>query len=386
MKTNSTRHFHDSDKTSEAKKLLFGTQNLSALIPGIILAVTVMLLSVFFTNAVGGFLPWQKNPLSPILIAIILGLMIRNTIPLPESFNAGITFGLRKVLRFGIILMGIRLSIFSVLKIGMVAAGMVALCIASALVVTIFLARRIGINEKLGVLIAAGTSICGVSAIVATSPAIDAKQEETAYAVGTITIFGILATVVYPYLVELLLNLPVAGAGFFLGTSVHDTSQVIATSLIYDQLWSHITANGLTGADIAITTKLVRNTFMILVIPFLGFWAGRKNARSTSGSRIQIMKYIPLFVLGYVAMGAARSTGDYVFGIDNATWQSSWQIVKTTATYVITVAIACVGLNTDIRKLSSLGYRPFICGFIAAITVGIVSWLLVTRFEHYLAF
>ena len=372
-------------RTSRIKSSLLGTQKISALIPGVTLALVVMLLAVLLTQAVSSFLPW-KNPLSPILVAIILGLIIKNIVPLPQSFNAGIAFGVKKLLRFGIILMGIRLSIFSVLEISLLALGMVVLCIVSALVITMFIARKIGISERLGTLIAAGTSICGVSAIIATSPAINAKEEETSYAVGTITIFGILATIAYPYLTELVLHLPVTSAGFFLGTSVHDTSQVTATSLIYDQLWSLKTANGLTGADIAITTKLVRNTFMIVVIPFLGFWFGRKNAHKTSGTRIQIMKYVPLFVFGYIAMGIARTLGDHLCGTENVAWSSTWHAVKTLATYIITVAITCVGLNTDIRKLFTLGYKPFVCGLIAALSVGIVSWLLVTQFGHYLTF
>ena len=125
------------------------------------------------------------------LVAIILSLITRNTVRLPQSFSAGIAFGVKRLLRLGIILMGIRLSVFSVLEISLLALGMVILCIVSALATTVFIARRIGVSERLGTLIAAGTSICGVSAIVATSPAINAKEEETTYAVGTITICGV---------------------------------------------------------------------------------------------------------------------------------------------------------------------------------------------------
>ena len=354
------------------------------LIPGLCLAIAVMLLSMLATLAVGHFLPWEKNPLSPMLVAIILGMMIRTTVPLPKSFDPGIAFGIRRLLRLGIILMGIRLSIFSVLEIGLLALGMVVLCIVTALAATIFVSRKLGVSDKLGTLIAAGTSICGVSAIVATSPAIGAKEEETAYAVGTITIFGILATIAYPYLTELVMHLPVTSAGFFLGTSIHDTSQVTAASLVYDQLWSLKTATGITGADIAITTKLVRNTFMIVVIPFLGFRAGRKNARGDTGPGIRIMKYVPLFVFGYIAMGIARTLGDHFFGGDSLAWTGTWHAVKMVATYSISVAITCVGLSTDIRKLSTLGYRSFVCGLVAALSVGIVSWLLVTQLGSYL--
>lgn len=374
------------NKDSKIKSSLFGTQNISSLIPGVLLALFIMLAAMFLTGFLGNILPWQKNPLSPILLAIILGLIVRNTIPLHVSFDAGIKFGLKKLLRFGIILMGIRLSIFAVLKIGVLAVGLVVICIAAALLITIAVSQKIGISEKLGTLIAAGTSICGVSAIVATGPTIEAKEEEIAYAVGTITIFGILATMAYPYITELILRLPVLAAGFFLGTSVHDTSQVTATALIYDQLWAHKTASGLTGADIAITTKLVRNTFMVLVIPLLGYWFGRKYEQKTSGNKIEIMKYVPLFVFGYVLMGIFRSTGDAVFGTENTAWLDCWHFIKNAAVYVISLAVACIGLNTDIRKLTRLGIKPFICGLIAAGSVGAVSFLLVSAFGHILKF
>jgi len=374
-------------KMSKLKDLWFGTQDITSIIPGIALATVLMLVAVFLTNTVGVILPFKKNPLSPILVAIVLGLAVRNTIPLPKMFDGGIRFGLKKFLRFGIILMGIRLSIFTVLKIGFLAVGMVVVCIVVALAITMLLAKKIGISEKLGTLIAAGTSICGVSAIVATGPTIDAEEEEIAYAIGTITIFGLLATIAYPYLAELVLNLSVTEAGFFLGTSVHDTSQVAGTALIYDQLWANKTPDGLTGADIAVTTKLVRNTFMMAVIPFLGFWFARKRTQKETKQIIRIMKYIPLFVLGYVLMGAVRSLGDYAFGDSNdTTWYSCWHSVKILATYVIAVSIACIGLNTDIRKLIRLGYKPFFCGLIAAVSVGVVSWLLVTQFNSYLQF
>jgi uncharacterized integral membrane protein (TIGR00698 family) len=262
---------------------------------------------------------------------------------------------------------------------------MVVLCIATALAVTVLVSRWLGISDRLGTLIAAGTSICGVSAIIAASPAIGAKEEETAYAVGTITIFGILATIAYPYIVELVMHLPVTGAGFFLGTSIHDTSQVTAASLVYDQLWSLSTSTGITGADIAITTKLVRNTFMIVVIPFLCFMSGRKDACAAGGRRPNVMRYVPLFVFGYIAMGIVRTLGDHFFGANDLDWTTACITVKMAATFTIAVAITCVGLNTDIRKLSRLGYRPFICGLVAALSVGAVSWLLVTRLGRFLA-
>ncbi len=377
----------DEQKPSKLKDLWFGTQDIPSLIPGVALAIGVMLVAIFLTKTIGGILPYKKNPLSPILLAIVLGLAIRNILSVPDACEPGIKFGLKKLLRLGIIMLGIRLSIFTVLKIGILAVGLVVACIISALVITLWVANKIGVGKRLGILIAAGTSICGISAIVATGPIIKAQEEKIAYAVATITIFGILATVFYPYLAELVLHLPVTSAGFFLGTSVNDTSQVTATAMIYDQLWEYKTAGGLTGADIAITTKLVRNTFMIVVIPFLGYWYRSRMDKEGEKQQIKIMKYIPLFVFGYLLMGILRSAGDGFFGTGKETaWFTFWHFIKTSAGYVIAVAVAGIGLNTDIRKLIKLGLKPFVCGLISALSVGVVSFILVTIFGDYLKF
>lgn len=361
-------------------------KSLLHIVPGLALAVMVTLASFLLCGFLNTIFAAQKNFISPILVAILLGILIKNSFPIGARFDEGIQFGIKRLLRLGIILMGIRLSIVTVLHIGAVAAILVCICIASALLATIYLSKKIGVSGRLGALIAAGTSICGVSAIVAISPAICAKEEETAYAVGTITIFGIFASITYPYISQLLLHLPVQSAGFFIGTAVHDTSQVTACSLIYDQLWKLKTATGLNCSDIAIATKLVRNTLMIVVIPILGALYCPKNQPDMPGAKIQIVKYIPLFVLGYIVMGIVRSAGDFFWGADHNLWSSVCTIIKESGTYCITLAITCTGLNTDIRKLSHLGYKPFFCGLCAALFVGVVSWVLVTLFGKALVF
>ncbi len=364
---------------------VLGNAFLSQIIPGLGLAFGVVAVATLASTFLQYSLSSTQNPISPILLAIVLGIAVRNSINLGKSFNPGIKFGMNSLLQFGIILMGIRLSIFSVLKIGVVAVGMVFVCIVAALGITMFLSKRIGISERLGILIAAGTSICGVSAIVATAPVIYADEEEISYAVATITIFGILATLIYPYLTEMVLGLSTAGAGFFIGTSVHDTSQVTATALIYDQIWSGITPSGLTGVDIAITTKLVRNTFMAVVIPLLGLLY-HKRTEMGSKTRIKYTKYIPLFVIGYLAMGGIHSLGDIIFGTDDKSWLFVLRAVNSSATFVISVAVACVGLNTDFGKFKIHGYKPFVVGFSAALSVGLVSWLLIQLFNQHLIF
>ena len=336
-------------------------------LPGLFLSGIIMVISILLADYIGFLLPFDKNPIRPILVSMLLGLLISNSVTLPSIFTDGIKFGIKKVLRIGIVLMGIRISIISLMQIGIAAIGI--------LIVT-GLCRLFKINKRLGTLIAAGTSICGISAIVATAPTIGANDEETSYAIGTITIFGLIATAVYPFLVEVILKLDIFQAGFFLGTSIHDTSQVTAASLIYNQLWERITPNGLSGGDIAITTKLIRNTLMIAVIPILGI----VYKKSSNDVKRSYKTVIPLFVLGYVGMGGIRFLGDLLFN-DSSIWIEIHTGIKTAATYLITIAIGCVSLNTRFSKLRKLGFKPLLIGFLAALSLGLISYSLVSIFH-----
>lgn len=373
-------------KMNRILKATIGTDKPFSILPGLLLAVAVMLASIFLTDYLGDWLKSAFNlthsPVSMFLLAIVLGIAIRNIIPLPPSFEAGIKFCMAKLLRLGIILMGIRLSIIAVAKIGAVAVIVTTLCVFFGIVLSLLLARLFGVNNRLAGLIAAGTSICGVSAIVATSPVIDAKEEETAYAISIVTIFGLVAVAAYPYLVELIFGFNVAQAGIFIGTAVHDTSQVTGAALIYDQLWRPKTI-----ADIAITTKLVRNTFLVLVVPILGFFYSRqKSEAAESTPKAGLLKYFPVFVLGFIAMAVFRSIGDILVAGDSGqflfwsaeSWSTFCGMVKDGATYLLATAIAAVGLNTNIRKLAKLSFSPLLAGLAAATAVALISFTLVS--------
>lgn len=359
---------------------------LPRLLPGLLLAVGVMLSSMFLTDYLGGWLKSLLNlthsPVSMFLLAIIVGIVVRNIAGLPPVFEAGIRFGMSRLLRLGVILMGIRLSVVAVAKIGAVAVIVTSLCVFFGIVLSLLLSRYFGINPRLGGLIAAGTSICGVTAIIATSPVIEAKEEETAYAISIVTIFGLVATAAYPYLVELFFGFNTAQAGIFIGTAVHDTSQVTGAALIYDQLWRPKVIS-----DIAITTKLVRNTFLVLVVPILGIFYSRRRSESIERApRAGLLNYFPLFVLGFVAMAGFRSAGDILVAGESGrflfwgpeSWVSFWHAIKDAATYLLAIALAAVGLNTDLRKLARLSLRPFIVGLAASTGVALISFLLVS--------
>ena len=294
-----------------------------------------------------------------------------------------LSFSVKKILRLGIILLGIRLTVFAVFQLGIYGIPIVLVCIFAALFITTRINNWLNLPERLGALIAVGTSICGVSAIVATSPAIEAEEEETAYAVAVITIFGLIATLIYPYLTNLLFSGNPIQSGLFFGTSIHDTSQVVGAAKVYADVYSQPIA-----LDVATVTKLVRNVFMALVIPFMAYYYARRNKDQANISRrsTKFINLLPLFVLGFLCMAVIRSIGDYgvrtsgmAFGIWNAaTWGEIIIFITRWAGNLLVVALAGVGLSTNFRTFTGLGFKPFFVGLSAALAVGVVSFITIT--------
>jgi len=217
-------------------------------------------------------------------------------------------------------------------------------------------------------LIAIGTSVCGATAIVATAPIIEAKKTEVAYAIANITLFGVVAMLVYPYFAEWYFYGEPIKAGLFLGTAIHETSQVAAAGLIYDQQF-----NSPETLNVATVTKLIRNTFLVIMVPLFGYLYNRGKVKEKNYS---IFSIFPYFVLGFIGMIVVRNVGDQIFTIENANyeiWKTFISYIKSLATIFLTMAMAAVGISINLNELKSMGYKPFIVGFIAAITVGIVS-------------
>ncbi|UCC39756.1 MAG: putative sulfate exporter family transporter [Candidatus Aminicenantes bacterium] len=377
-------------KESRILNLLFGMQNPVMILPGVALAVLITLVGFQSTKWIALVLDLEKSPISAIMMAILLGVLVKNTIGVHRDLQPGVSFGLKKLLRLGIILMGIRLSIFEVLKIGALSTVIIIVCIASGIFLVLFVTKKLALPERLGILIGVGTGICGASAIVATGPAIKAKEEEIAYAVGIITIFGIAAMFFYPYLSHLVLSLSHVESGIFMGTSIHETAQVAGAGIMYDHLWigADSTINP-TGADVAIVTKLVRNAFLAVVIPLMAYIYIRRK-KEESKKTISVFSLFPAFILGFIALAVFRSVGDFAIVNKNLLWNSEgWSffcsLIKQWAGYFLAVAMAGVGLGTDIKKLKQLGVKPFLAGLCAALSVGIMSFVLIKIFASFLA-
>ena len=359
---------------------LFGVNvgNIHQLLPGVIVAALLALCATWLSQAIGvGLLGFTSSPLSSVTVAVVLGLLVGNVLRLPARLKPGLTFAVKKLLRLGIILLGIRLSLFDVARLGANGLPVVLLCIASALLITAQVGRWLGLSPRLATLIAVGTSICGVSAIVATAGAIDADDEEVAYAVATITLFGLLATFLYPYLAHALFGGDAVRAGLFMGTAIHDTSQVTGAAMIYAETFALPQ-----GLDAATVTKLVRNVFMAVVIPCMALSCRRRgNEQTAETTRFALAQWLPLFVIGFLALAAARTLGDggltaggRALGLlDAAGWRALYSAAGRWAADLLTVALAAVGLSTRLEVFKGLGFKPLLVGLGAALTVGVIG-------------
>jgi uncharacterized integral membrane protein (TIGR00698 family) len=345
-------------------------------VPGIILAFVLYTLSQGLNNIIGiELLGYDKSPISTAMIAILMGILLGNIFQMREGFFLGIDFTQKYILKLGIICLGIQLKPFEFLKFGSVAIPLIIVCIISVLVVIKLLIKKLKISTRMAYLISIGSTVCGTTAIMATAPVIKANKGEVAYAIANITVFGIISMLVYPYFSNIYFNGDPLFVGLFLGTAIHETSQVAAAGLIYDQQF-----NSPEALNIATVTKLIRNTFLIIMIPLFAFLYNRNKTKSKNYSLLDIFPY---FVLGFIGMIIFRNVGDQIFLNENMQqiWQTSISNIKDLAKIFLSMAMAAVGLSTNLRDLKTMGYKPFIVGFLAMIIVGLVSIVAMKSFS-----
>ncbi|MCP4907391.1 MAG: putative sulfate exporter family transporter [bacterium] len=343
-------------------------------IPGVAICALLALAARGVSHAIGvSILGFERSPISAIMITICIGLLIRNTVNLPSVYDKGVKFCITTVLRVGVALLGIRLSLFAAGSIGLAALPIVITCIASALIIVALAGRVLGLSPRLSSLIAVGTSICGVSAIVATAPVVEADDDEVTYSVACVTLFGMIALLAYPFLAHTLFDGDPRLIGLFLGTAIHDTAQVAGAGLMVQQQFGSTEA-----METAVVVKLVRNLFLIAVIPLMAVLTQRRGG--SSGLAPHWTQLVPMFVVGFVAMVAIRTLGD--MGNDWAvasgsfaatTWSEFVADCAWLAAWFLAIAMAGVGLGTRLSNLRTLGWRPLAAGLVAAVSVGGIS-------------
>lgn len=348
-------------------------------VPGFVLAAVLATAANWLAEWIGTrVLGYAHSPLSGVPLAILFGMIICNLIGLPAIFQPGLTICMRQLQRLAIMLLGFRLSLGMVGAIGADGLPVVIGCIVAALVIIPWFGTRVGLSRRLATLIAVGTSICGVSAIMAVAPTINAEEEEVSYAVACVVIFGMLAMLFYPYLVPLLFAHDYPSAGIFFGTAIHDTAQVTGAALSFQQL--HHAPEVLNTATVV---KIIRNLSMVIVIPLMAAMFNRQEAIVGKKKPFlqQIKQLVPLFIAGFLAMTLVRTIGDASprpFGIlDRTVWTSFLHAMDWASAWFLTVVMAAVGLSTGFAQLKRLGFRPFLVGLSAAVIVAGVSFGLI---------
>ena len=311
---------------------------------------------------------------SSAFISILLGLMVGNFFQLNKQIQWFAELSLKKILRVGIAFLGIGLSVAELIEYGSISIFLVIMNIVLVFIILFYLCKLFKIPKTLGYLITMGTSICGVTAVIATSSIIKAKKNETSYAVAIVTLFGIITVFTYPYLAHYLFKDFPEFAGVFLGTSINDTAQVSAAGYIYSENY-----NSESALNASMTTKLLRNSFLVFLIPLIAYMSAQKDSLSIKGS---IKSFFPLFVIGFIFFSLVRSLGDQFIIDDNLVfyWEKLIDLIKTSSKYCILLAMVSLGLQTNIKELTQLGYKPLIIGFVASISIGIISIIFLKNF------
>jgi uncharacterized integral membrane protein (TIGR00698 family) len=344
---------------------------------GLHLVLGVSIVSRFLHGLIANQL--LSKSISEILVAVAIGLYLRNWVGLGDRSKAGIKFSIQRVLRFGIILLGLRLSLQDVVATGGRALILVSLCITIALLLANLAGRIFKVPPRLAALIGVGTAICGNSAIVAVAPVLDANEEEVSFAVATITLFGLLAVLVYPFIGNWL-ALTDRSFGLWAGTAVNDTSQVVAVGAIFSEA----------ALNVATVVKLTRNTLMAPLIVLFGLIYSTILKKEMSddaakAARLDWSKLVPGFVIGFMVMSLIRTAG-VAFGFlpqnvsnpgDLVFAASALKFFDQVSKFAILMALAGVGLNTDLSSLRKIGFKPLIVGTCVAVLLAVISLSLI---------
>ncbi len=326
------------------------TRALALLLPGLLL--TAALATLGFRLAEW---PWVKDTLhvSALLLVILLGMAWKSLLPEPPAVLPGIRMAQRPILRWAVAGLGFRLSIAELWRIGGPALAVVVVATTAALLFGWWVARRLGVPEKLGLLLGVGGAICGASAVVAADTVVQGERRDAAVALGVITLLGTVGIVLYPLLAHAL-HIPEFVYGVWDGASLHEMAQVVAAGFGVSE----------EAARVATVVKLARIALLAPVVLCLG-WSLRHRHLAAGRARVAP---VPWFLVLFVAFAGINSTG-----LVPAPWLD---IVRRGDLWLLCVGMAGVGLQTGFSDLRSAGTRPILAGAVQWLFLATLSYLL----------
>ena len=314
---------------------------------GVILCLAIAMPAYYL----GKQLPLIGGPVFAILMGMIITFLVKDK----SKVQSGITYTSKKILQYAVILLGFGMNLSDIVKTGSSSLPIIISTIATSLVVAYVLCKVLKMPSKISTLIGVGSSICGGSAIAATAPVIEADDEEIAQAISVIFLFNILAALIFPTLGGML-GLSNDGFGLFAGSAVNDTSSVTATATAWDGI------HGSNTLDQATIVKLTRTLAIIPITLVLAFKRTRDAEKSES--TFNLKKIFPFFILFFILASVITT----VFNLPG----NITAPIKDLSKFFIDMAMAAIGLNTNIVKLVKSGAKPIFMGFCCWVAITVV--------------
>ena len=330
-------------------------------IPGVLLLAGVGYGGKLLERNVGTYAKahhWTFPNIEYVLWAILIGLAISNTVGVPQIFRAGVAT-YEFWLKAGIVLLGSRFLLGDVLKLGGVSLALVAIEIAGAIAFMTFLGRAFGLRPKLTSLLAVGSAVCGVSAIIATQGAIEADEEDSSFAIAAILALGALSLFTFP-LIGHALHLSDHAYGLWAGLAVDNTAEATAAGALYSDA----------AGKLAVLAKTTRNAMIgFVVLAYAIYWASQGQAKTVGNKAAFLWQKFPKFVLGFLLISVLATyhffTKEQTTALANL---SRWAFLLT---------FAGVGLRTNFREMRKQGLRPFAVGAIGEVVIAVFTLALV---------
>ena len=304
---------------------------------------------------------WFLGQVLPVIggpvFAILIGMVITLVLTRKEAFTDGINYTSKKILQAAVVFLGFGMNLTEILAKGRQSLPIIISTIATSLILSYILYRILKLRTNNAILVGVGSSICGGSAIAATAPVIQASDEEVAQSISVIFLFNVIAALIFPTL-GAMLGLSNEGFGLFAGTAINDTSSVTAAAAAWDGI------HGSSTLESAAIVKMTRTLAIIPITLVLAIWRGR-NEKISKDSSFNLKKSFPFFVLFFVLASIVTT----VFQLPAAVTDPLKELSK----FLIVMAMAAIGLNTNIVKLIKTGGKPIFTGFCCWLGISLVS-------------
>jgi uncharacterized integral membrane protein (TIGR00698 family) len=347
----------DQSDSLAIKTRFFLPPHVEAVMPGLMLTAAVSALALH-TGA-------ELTYFTPLIASMGIGMLLRNAFIIPQAYKAGIFFSMRQVLRFAVALLGIKITFDKILGLGWNGLVIALVPLFLTLFFAVLAGRLLKVSRLSSLLIGTGTSICGASAILTAGAITKAKDTDIIVAISSITVFGTISMLAYPFLFNAgIIPINDVQYGYWVGASIHEVAQVVTAAFAVSD----------SSGEIGIIVKLTRVAALIPVAVFLSYLISRGIVRhgDSEGGGKGVVTF-PFFLLGFIGMVALSSLDFFTPRAVN------W--IEFFSMFLLTMAMAGMGLETDFRQLLKVGLRPlflsiFVTGFISILSLVMVIWLI----------